>query len=61
MYTTISVNVPHLLISNELKQVIIVTRCLNVFVIMSKLIWKLYAQNMISEEVANILLDKLYE
>jgi len=28
---------------------------------MSKLIWKLYAQNMISEEVANILLDKLYE
>jgi len=28
---------------------------------MSKLIWKLYAENMISEEVANILLDKLYE
>jgi len=28
---------------------------------MSKLIWKFYAENMISEEVANILLDKLYE
>lgn len=61
MYTTTLVNVLHLLISNELKQVTIVTRYLNVFVIMSKLIWKLYAENMISEEVANILLDKLYE
>ena len=28
---------------------------------MSKLIWKLYHQNMISEEVVGILLDKLYE
>ena len=61
MYTTTLVNVLHLLISNELKQVTIVTRNLNVFAIMSKLIWKLYAENMISEEVANILLDKLYE
>ena len=61
MYTTTLVNVLHLLISNELKQVTIVTRCSNVFEIMSKLIWKLYAENMISEEVANILLDKLYE
>ena len=28
---------------------------------MSKLIWKLYTENMISEEVAHILLDKLYD
>ncbi len=28
---------------------------------MSKLIWKLYDENMISEEVAHLLLDKLYE
>jgi hypothetical protein len=61
MYTTTLVNVLHLLISNEPKQVTIVTRYSNVFEIMSKLIWKLYAENMISEEVANILLDKLYE
>ena len=27
---------------------------------MSKLIWKLYNENMISEEVAHILLDELY-
>ena len=27
---------------------------------MSKVIWKLYNDNMISEEVANILLDKHY-
>jgi hypothetical protein len=28
---------------------------------MSKLIWELYHDNMISEEVAGILLDKLYD
>ena len=28
---------------------------------MSKLIWKLYNENMISEEVAHILLDNLYD
>lgn len=28
---------------------------------MSKLIWKLYNENMISEEVTHLLLDKLYE
>jgi hypothetical protein len=61
MYTTTLVSVLHLLISNELKQVTIVTRNLNVLEIMSRLIWKLYEQNLISEEVANILLDKLYE
>jgi len=27
---------------------------------MSKLIWQLYNENMISEEVANLLLDKHY-
>ena len=29
-------------------------------IIMSKLIWQLYNDNMISEEVANLLLDKHY-
>jgi len=33
---------------------------LNVSEIMSKLIWQLYNDNMISEEVAMILLDKHY-
>ena len=28
---------------------------------MNKLIWQLYNDNMISEEVVHILLDKLYE
>jgi len=28
---------------------------------MNKLIWKLYNENMISEEVANLLLDELYQ
>ena len=28
---------------------------------MNKLIWQLYHDNMISEEVCGILLDKLYE
>ena len=43
MYTTTLVNVLHLLISNELKQVTIVTRNLNVFAIMNnweKDVWK---------------------
>ena len=35
-------------------------RYLNVLEIMSKLIWQLYNDNMISEEVAIILLDKHY-
>ena len=33
---------------------------LNVLEIMSKVIWKLYNDNMISEEVAHILLDAHY-
>ena len=28
---------------------------------MNKLIWKLYKENMISEEVAHLLLDELYD
>jgi len=36
------------------------TRCLNVLEIMNKLIWQLYNDNMISLEVANLLLDKHY-
>jgi len=36
------------------------THYLNVSEIMSKLIWQLYNDNMISEEVANLLLDKHY-
>jgi len=41
-------------------QVLTDTRYLNVYVIMSKVIWKLYNDNMISEEVAHILLDAHY-
>ena len=55
------VNVLLSLISSAQKQAIIATQCLNVYEIMSKLIWQLYNDNMISEEVAHILLDKLYE
>lgn len=55
------VNVLRSLISSVQKQAIIATQCLNVYEIMSKLIWQLYNDNMISEEVAHILLDKLYE
>ena len=47
-------------IFNEHKQVHTDTRYLNVLEIMSKLIWQLYNDNMISEEVANLLLDKHY-
>jgi hypothetical protein len=36
------------------------TRYLKLLEIMSKLIWQLYNDNMISEEVANLLLDKHY-
>ncbi len=41
-------------------QVLTDTRYLNVLEIMSKLIWQLYNDNLISEEVANLLLDKHY-
>ena len=54
------VNVLPLPISNEHKQVHTDTRFLNVLETMSKLIWQLYNDNLISEEVANLLLDKHY-
>ena len=57
---TISVSVQPLPIFKEHKQVHTDTRYLNVLEIMSKLIWQLYNDNMISEEVANLLLDKHY-
>ncbi len=44
----------------ELTRVATGIRYLNVLEIMSKLIWQLYNDNMISEEVAMILLDKHY-
>ena len=49
-----------LLIFKEHKQVRTDTHYLNVYVTMSKTIWKLYNDNMISEEVAHILLDAHY-
>ena len=58
---TILVSVLPLPIFNELKLGVIDTHYLNVLEIMSKLIWQLYHDNMISEEVAGILLDKLYD
>jgi hypothetical protein len=50
----------HLRTSNELTLVATDIHYLNVLEIMSKLIWQLYNDNMISEEVANLLLDKHY-
>ena len=50
----------HLLIFKELMRVVIDTHYLKQLEIMSKLIWQLYNDNMISEEVAMILLDKHY-
>ena len=44
----------------ELTRVATGIRYLNVLEIMSKLIWQLYNDNMISKEVAMILLDKHY-
>ena len=57
---TISVSVLPLPTFKELMLVATGTRYLNVYVIMSKVIWKLYNDNMISEEVAHILLDAHY-
>ena len=60
MFNLILASVLPLPIFNEHKQVVTDTRYLNVLEIMSKLIWQLYNDNMISEEVANLLLDKHY-
>ena len=57
---TISVSVQPLPIFNEHKQVATDIHYLNALEIMSKLIWQLYNDNMISYEVANLLLDKHY-
>ena len=57
---TILVSVQPLPIFKEHKQVVTDTRYLNVLEIMSKLIWQLYNDNMISYEGANLLLDKHY-
>jgi hypothetical protein len=50
-----------LLISNEQKLTVTGIHYSKQLEIMSKLIWKLYSENMISHEVAMILLDKHYE
>jgi len=50
----------HSLISNVLSMVVTDTHCLKLFVTMSKLVWQLYNDNMISIEVANMLLDQHY-
>jgi len=57
---TILASVLPLPTSNVLKLTATDTRCLKLFVTMSKTIWKLYNDNMISEEVAHILLDAHY-
>jgi len=56
----VSVSVQPLPIFKEHKRVHTDIRYLNVLEIMSKLIWQLYNDNMISYEVANLLLDKHY-
>ena len=53
-------SVLRLLIFKELMRVVTDTHYLNVLETMSKLIWQLYNDNMISKEVANLLLDKHY-
>jgi len=58
MTTLASVLLSH--ISNVLKLTVTDTHCLKQLEIMSKLIWQLYNENMISEEVAHLLLDKHY-
>ena len=57
---TIWVSVLPLPIFKKLMLVVTGTRYLNVLETMSKVIWKLYNDNMISEEVAHILLDAHY-
>ena len=60
MLTTILANELRSLILNVLKPIAIVIHCIKPYVIMSKLIWKLYNENMISMEVADMLLDEYY-
>ena len=60
IYIAILASVLRLLIFKELMRVVIDIRYLKLLEIMSKLIWQLYNDNMISYEVANLLLDKHY-
>ena len=60
MFNLILASVLPLPIFKEHKLVATDTRYLNVLEIMSKVIWQLYNDNMISEEVAHILLDAHY-
>jgi len=48
------------LISSVLKLIVIDIHYIKPYVIMSKLIWRLYNENMISIEVADMLLDEYY-
>ena len=57
---TIWANVLRLLTFSVQKQEATDTHCLKPLEIMSKLIWKLYNDNMISEEVVHQLLDCHY-
>jgi len=52
--------VPHSLILSVLKPIATVIHCIKPYVTMSKLIYQLFNDNMISEEVAHALLDELY-
>ena len=58
---TIWANVLRLLIFNVQTPEVTDIHYLKLLEIMSKLIWKLYNDNLISKEVAHILLDKHYE
>lgn len=60
MCKIISVNELRSLISSVLKLIVIVIHYIKPYAIMSKLIWKLYNENMISIEVADMLLDEHY-
>jgi len=57
---TILASAQPLLTSKEQMQVATGIHSLKHYVTMNKLIWKLYNDNMISLEVANLLLDKHY-
>ena len=56
----ISVNELHLRIFSEPMLVVTDTHYLKPLEIMNKLVWQLYNDNMISIEVANLLLDQHY-
>ena len=55
-----SASVLRSLILSVLKLIAIVTHCIKPYVTMNKLIYQLYNDNMISEEVVHLLLDAYY-